>query len=138
MKQLLLIALACVVVFTANSKTISPRQSTEFCPNIEYTFTATIPKPYQSMIGIGGCFVTQSPQPPVGTTFTFKGKFGDANQKQTFKIYYTDGTSYDFEFKKIKSLFYSTPATAFPPCNVIVPNQLQTELIGLQVKVLLV
>lgn len=123
MKQLLLVTLASGIVFTANCQTISPRQSTEFCPNIEYTFTATIPKPYQSMIGIGGCFVTQSPQTPVETTFTFKGKFGDANQKQTFKIYYTDGTSYDFDFKQIKSLFYSATSTTFPPRNVIMPNQ---------------
>ncbi len=58
------------------SQDITPFRTSEFCPNTEYTFTVSIPKPYDRMIGVGGCFVTQLPTPPVGTTFTFKGKFG--------------------------------------------------------------
>ncbi len=70
-------------------------------------------------------YVTQSPLSPVGSTFTFKGKFADANQKQAFRVYYSDNTFSDFEFKKIKSLYYSATSTANPPCNVIKPNQVQ-------------
>jgi Secretion system C-terminal sorting domain len=125
MKYLLTTVLLCTLFAFANSQTISPVQTGEFCPNTEYTFTATITKPYQSMIGTSSASVTLLPTSPVGSTFTFKGKFGDANQKQAFKIYYTDGTSFDFEFRRIKSLFYSTASTANPPCNVIKPNQTQ-------------
>lgn len=129
MKQKFLIA-ACTILFNlAKSQlTILPSQNDEYCPGTEYTFTATITKPYSNMIGVGGCFVTQLPQAPVGTTFTFKGKFGDANQKQTFKIYHPDGTQTDFDFKKIKSLFFNnTISTSCLPIqlnqsSVTVPN----------------
>lgn len=123
MKHSYLFILFFAILITANSQTISPRQSTEFCPNIEYTFTATITKPYTSITGIGGCYITQNPQSPVGTTFTFKGKFADANKKQTFQVNHPDGSSTPFEFRKIKSLFYSTSSAASPPCNLIMPNQ---------------
>lgn len=116
MNRLYLIIISCFILKVASSQSISPAQTGEYCPETEYTFTATIPKTYQSMIGVGGCYVTQPPTPPVGSTFTFKGKFADANQKQSFKIYYTDGTSYDFEFKKIKSLYFTTSCA-------LVPNQ---------------
>lgn len=118
MKQIISFLICSFTILIVNAQTISPLQSNEFCPSTEYTFTVTILKTYQSMIGEGGCFVTQLPTPPVGTTFTFKGKFADANQKQIFRIYYTDGTNYGFEFKKIKSLFYSTTG-----CSPIQPNQ---------------
>jgi len=100
-----------ILLNVAKSQDITPLRSDEFCPGVEYTFTAIITKPYSSMIGEGGCIITQLPIPPVGTTFTFKGKFADANQKQTFRVYYTDNTSYGFDFKKIKSLFYATTCT---------------------------
>ena len=110
----------------AKSQTVSPSVNNEYCPNTEYTFTVSISKTYSSMIGEGGCFVTQLPAFPVGTTFTFKGKFGDANQKQTFRIYHNDGTSTQFDFKKIKSLFFgactpiSAPSTVTAaPCQVV-------------------
>ncbi|MDP1811727.1 MAG: hypothetical protein Q8K66_10035, partial [Sediminibacterium sp.] len=126
MKRLYLIAACILLLKMANSQTILPLQSAEYCPNVEYTFTATITKPYKNMIGEGSCFVTQLPQSPVGTTFTFKGKFGDANQKQTFLVYHPDNTSTPFEFTKIKSLFHGTcspipvPATVTAlPCQTV-------------------
>ncbi|MFZ6026005.1 MAG: hypothetical protein ACOYVG_16315, partial [Bacteroidota bacterium] len=119
MKKILSIFICSILFNVATSQSISPLLTDEYCPGVEYTFTATITKPYQSMIGEGGCFVTQLPASPVGTTFTFKGKFGDANQKQTFRIYFTDNTSYPFDFKKIKSLFYNNTAS----CALIQPSQ---------------
>ncbi len=115
MKHIFILTASICFTIAAYCQTISPSQSNEYCPNVEYTFTATITKPYSSMIGVGSCYVTQLPIPPVGTTFTFKGKFGDANQKQTFKINYTDGTFFDFDYKKIKSLFYGTTCTPIQP-----------------------
>lgn len=106
MKQILLLTFCNILLSAVKSQpTISPSQNNEYCPGVEYTFTVTIPKPYQGMIAIGGCTITQYPFSPVGSTFTFKGKFGDFNQKQIFRVYYEDGTHYDFEFKKIKSLW---------------------------------
>ena len=125
MKHLFTIVLLCTTFNLVYSQSITPINTGEFCPNIEYTFTVSIPKTYQSMIGISSASVTLLPSSPVGSTFTFKGKFGDANQKQSFKVNYTDGTSDEFMFKRIKSLYYSTTSTAFPPCNVIKPNQVQ-------------
>ena len=125
MKLLLSIVLFCTTFNTVYSQTVSPVQTGEFCPNIEYTFTVSIPKTFQSIIGNAGCSVTLQPLAPVGSTFTFKGKFEDANQKQWFRITYTDLSVYDIEFKKIKSLFYSAVSIANPPCNVIKPNQTQ-------------
>ena len=127
MKQILTIIFCSILLYVAKSQTLSPLQTDEYCLGVEYTFTATITKPYSSMIGVGGCFVPQLPTLPVGTTFTFKGKFADANQKQTFQINHPDGSITPFDFKKIKSLFYSTSCTPIqpnqtsitsPPCQV--------------------
>jgi hypothetical protein len=112
-----------------NAQTISPSLSNEYCPNTEITFTVTIPGTYQSIIGIGGCFVTQSPfnfsSSGSNVIFNFKGKFADANQAQTFSIAFTpvSGSSpFTATFKKIKSLFFSATSTTNPPCNVIKPT----------------
>ena len=63
MKRLFTIAACSFILQIANSQSISPLQTNEFCPGVEYTFTATITKPYSSMIGVGSCFVTQLPNP---------------------------------------------------------------------------
>ena len=63
------------------------------------------------------------------TTFKFVGQFRDVNIIQVFKIDYVTSSNpsatYLATFKKIKSLFYSDRSLAFPPCNVIRPNQTQ-------------
>ena len=103
MKRFYFLITYLLFTIAANSQTenISPSRDAEYCPNTEYTFTATIPKTYQSLLAIGGSQITQLPTSPVGSSFTFKGKFGDLNQKQTFRVFYTDGTYFDFDFKKI-------------------------------------
>lgn len=121
MKQIHLIVLFCVMLNTVNAQTISPLQTNEYCPNTEYTFTVSVPNTYSSMIGVGSCYVTQLPASPVGSTFTFKGKFGDANQNQSFRIYYTDNTFFDFDFKKINSLFYGSCTPVAAPANINAP-----------------
>jgi hypothetical protein len=115
MNRLCLTVISFFILNFASSQSISPVQTDEYCPNVEYTFTVTIPKNYQSMMGVGGCYVTQLPTQPVGSTFIFKGKFADANIKQSFRIIYTDNTSYDFEFRKIKSLFYNNQGSQTCP-----------------------
>lgn len=133
MKQILIITICTIVLSVAKSQSISPSTDQEFCRGTEYTFTVTVTKPFQSMIGEGGCYVTQPPTPPVGTTFTFKGKFGDANQKQTFRIYHPDNTSTPFEFKKIKSLFYSTSCGQVPNQSTITVPRCQIANIPINI-----
>ncbi|MFZ6025826.1 MAG: hypothetical protein ACOYVG_15395, partial [Bacteroidota bacterium] len=57
------------------------------------------------------------------TTFNFRGKFRDVNINQVFRVSYTNtagaGAIKDFEFKRIKSLFYNNTAS----CALIQPNQ---------------
>lgn len=96
MKKLKLLLLLLFMVGLTNAQSILPSPTAEYCPNQEMTFTATITKPFQSLIGINGALVTVQPSPPVGSTFTFKGKFSDANEKQSFEVQYTDGSHYDF------------------------------------------
>ena len=120
MKQIITILFCSILLNVAKSQSILPLPTVEYCPGVEYTFTATIIKPYSSIIGEGGATITQVPTPPVGSTFTFKGKFADANQKQTFRVYFTDNTSYPFDFKKIKSLFYGTSCTPIQPSQPVI------------------
>lgn len=134
MKHINLLMLSSISLFTAKSQpSILPSQNNEYCPGTEYTFTATITKAYSSMIGEAGCFITQSPQPPVGTTFTFKGQFGDVNQKQTFRIYHPDNTSTTFDFKKIKSLFYGINCSQVPNQSAI--NVPRCQIINIPISV---
>lgn len=102
------------------AQTSSPATNDEYCPNVEYTVTVTITKAYSSMIGEGGCIITQLPTSPVGSTFTFKGKFADANQKQIFRVYFSDKTSYGFEFLK-SNLFLlpPLPVQKFSPISLV-------------------
>lgn len=117
MRQLYCLVFSFLLFNVAKAQFIVPSQNDEYCPGTEYTFTVTIAKPYLNIVAEGGCYVTELPTSPVGSTFTFKGKFADLNQKQTFRIYYQDNSSTPFDFKKIKSLFYGTT------CTPIQPNQ---------------
>ncbi len=115
MKKIFLLFLFVKSFNVFSQPSISPSLTNEYYPDVEYTFTATITKSFSSITGEGGCYVTQQPSTPVGTTFTFKGKFADLNQKQTFKVFHPDNTFTLFEFKRIKSLFYGA-------CTILAPN----------------
>jgi len=73
MKSLTITVIMSFLLNLANSQTISPALTDEYCPLTEYTFTVSITKQYQKMIGVNGATVTQLPTSPVGGTFTFKG-----------------------------------------------------------------
>ena len=72
---------------------------------------------YQSLSVINGSSITLTPPLNSGSTFTFKGKFLDANQTQIFKVDYSNNgnQSKQFTFKKIKSLFFGTPYARINP-----------------------
>jgi hypothetical protein len=119
--------LACFILFipfareAVNAQTITPASSDELCPNTEYTFTVTMPagKTFSGIVSSNGSAVTQYPSTPVNGFLSFKGKFSDINQKQIFRLNYSDGSGFDFVFKKIKSLFYTNAGVA---CTQIRPN----------------
>lgn len=127
-----------LISFCAKAQSISPNVTTEFCPLVNITFTVTLPRIADNttptvvsftntpvvVSGVSNLTNTQTQ-----TTFTFVGRFRDVNINQVFRVTYVTSTNpngvYDAEFKKIKSLFYSTTSLANPPCNVIRPNQIQ-------------
>jgi len=132
MRQLYCLVFSFLLFNVAKAQFIVPSQNDEYCPGTEYTFTVTIAKPYLNIVAEGGCYVTELPTSPVGSTFTFKGKFADLNQKQTFRIYYQDNSSTPFDFKKIKSLFYGTTCTPIQP-NQSVINAPRCQIVNIPI-----
>ena len=86
MKTIYLLIIGIFLSQLSFGQSISPAITTEFCPNVETTFTVTIPGPFVSISPADGSSITLYPTTPTGTTFTFKGKFGDFNQTQKFKV----------------------------------------------------
>lgn len=80
MKKILSFILLVLVISKGQSQTISPAESTEFCPNADITFTVTVPgsSPFvipftNSPTLIQGVYnVTTSGS---NTTFNFRGRF---------------------------------------------------------------
>jgi hypothetical protein len=129
MKHLLSILVAHLFLFATvmAQPTILPVENAELCPNYEITFTVTIAGTVLSVVPwTNGPLVLQGPfninTSGGNTTFNFRGMFRDANIKQVFRVNYSTPTNSslvkDFEFKKIKSLYYNNPAN----CAIILPN----------------
>jgi len=92
-----------IATIQAQTPTISPLETTEQCPNVNITFTVTLPGIY-STINVAPTANSVPPvvvQQPTGitnnstiTTFNFVGKFVDYNNKQTFTVnYYNSSTN---------------------------------------------
>lgn len=129
MKQIFtLLFLLFVVTQAGKAQTISPSQLDEYCPMAETVFTVTIIGTQPSVSVTGGATLLQQAYDITSsgsnTTFKFKGRFSDVNQKQEFVVNYrnTSNTqvSYSFEFKKIKSFFFGTSDQT---CSLISPAQ---------------
>ncbi len=117
---------------TNYAQSISPVESTEFCPLTDITFNVTLPLVAtgttptvaswtNSPILVSG--VSNLSHTSTQTTFTFVGSFRDVNINQMFKIDYTPNggtaSSYFPQFKRIKSLFYGTCTPIQPSINPI-------------------
>ena len=106
MKNIYLIIILFISNLASFSQTISPTENNEFCPNVEYLFTVTLPSgssnPFLSATNNASITV----QPAVGSTtnFTFKAKFFDDNATQSFILNWSPNGSKTFSFNKIKSL----------------------------------
>lgn len=120
MKKILIVLAFLPITFLIKAQTISLGNDNEYCPNIEYEFTVTLPGPYFS-ISATQMLITQQPTAfnSTNTSFKFKAKFNDVNINQFVEIRYnSNGSStYKPEYKRVKSLFYSNDIT----CGIIQP-----------------
>ena len=136
MKKYYSILFYLILNLTANSQTISPLETTEFCPGVDITFTVVVP-------GVGPMVTPWTNNPILiqgaynittsggNTTFNFKGRFTDVNISQVFRVKYSNSNgevTKDFEFKRIKSLFHGscTPILPNPPSITADRCQIQT------------
>jgi hypothetical protein len=125
----LLLAATCIFSLSFSQGTsISPNESSEFCPLTDITFTVTLPRIAENttptvisftntpfvMSGVSNLAHTSTQ-----TTFTFVGRFRDVNIAQAFRVQYATSSNpsvtYDPPpFKRIKSLFYPTSCAQIP------------------------
>jgi hypothetical protein len=101
MKKIFLHLLFSLAFFNAYSQQISPDITTELCPGVNITFTVTIAA--QSIQSVQPLAFNVNPivvQQPYNVssnngyiTFNFIGKFSDDNNKQTFRVLYTNSSS---------------------------------------------
>lgn len=138
MKKLLFAIVLLSFSVLTMAQSISLGTDNEYCPNTEYEFTVNLPGSYSS-ISATQFLITQQPYAfnQSQTSFKFKGKFNDVNIKQIITVRYNNSNNtYPFEYKRVKSLFYSNdyscgqiqpkftsnnaPATSFtaPLCQV--------------------
>lgn len=116
------------VARSISAQSISPLQTSEVCPSQNITFSVSIPG--QHVTSVTGVPLNASPtviQQPFNVTiasgtimFDFVGKFADYNNKQTYRVNYTNSSgqtvTWDFTYLKIKS-FQSVTT-----CSQIHPN----------------
>ncbi len=127
-KTFTLIIASIIINIACYAQSISPNENTEFCPLTSTTFTVTLPRiatgttPTVSSwtntpILISG--VNNINHTSTTTTFTFVGQFRDVNINQVFRVDYVpsggSATFYEFKFKRVKSLFYSSSCTPIQP-----------------------
>jgi len=129
MKRIFTLIIASIIINTASfAQYITPNENTEFCPLTSITFTVNLPRiatgttpmvypTTNTPILISG--VSNLSHTSSQTTFTFVGQFRDVNINQVFKVEYVSPngiqTSHDFNFKRVKSLFYGTSCTSIHP-----------------------
>lgn len=121
MKKIITILALSILSISTIAQTISLGVDNEYCPNVEYEFTVTLPGPYHS-ISATQMLITQQPNSfnQSNTSFKFKAKFNDVNIKQFVEIRYNPNGTATFkpEYKKVKSLFY----TNLNSCGQIQPK----------------
>lgn len=136
--KILLSALLFVLTLIAKAQTptINPVQTTEVCPGVNITFTVTIPAA-QSIQSVQPWALNVNPvvvQQPFNITssggnitFSFTGRFSDYNNKQTFRIFYTNSsgvaTTWDATFPKIKSLLTANSFSQISPSPTSITAQ---------------
>lgn len=137
MKHKISLLITLVILSTiAISQTISPDVNDEYCPNVDITFTVTVPgsSPFvsswtNSPLVISGASIISSSSS--SSTFTFVGKFRDVNINQVFRVNFLNASSqsvfHDFSFKKVKSLSYSTTCSQVANMSAITAPRCQSS-----------
>ena len=139
MKKILMLTMLSILAVSANSQTIAPALSGQYCPLQNITFTVRLPliepgTPVTITTDAGfvpGGGVTVNPynifdSSNAITKFNFAGTFGDNNTKQSFKVTSTRKgatvqSTDEFPFRYIKSLKNAAPfpSIANSPCKVL-------------------
>jgi hypothetical protein len=129
-----------LIAKNGNTQSISPITTNDYCANVTTTFTVTLPgtgylnlNPFGTVISgepsaipVATSGATNITQNGCVTTFNFTGYFIDVNAAQTFRVTYDlNGQSgqNDFTYRKIKSFFYSDPASQPLPTPVSITAQ---------------
>ena len=135
MRKIILVLLGSTIFISANSQQITPVQTTEVCPGVNITFTVTIPA--QSIQSVQPWAINVNPivvQQPFNVstsggniTFNFIGRFSDYNNKQTFRVFYTNlsgvATTWDATYTKIKSLLTANSFSQIHPTPTSITAQ---------------
>jgi hypothetical protein len=120
MSKLFLTLILLLTFYNVKAQTILPPFTNEYCPNVDFTFTVTVPGTGPTVIAFTNnpILVQQAYNISTSsgvTSFNFRGRFRDVNINQVFRVNYrlssNRDTSTDFAFKKIRSLFYSNPVS---------------------------
>lgn len=134
--------IACMITSSLYSQSIFPADTEEYCPQQDIIFTVRLPVISTGTIPnivswTNNPIVVSNINPatiqyyPDHTICYFTGRFRDLNIKQVFKINYSvsgnPNASFDFEFKRIKSLYYTIgcsgaanqPAVTVPRCQIV-------------------
>jgi hypothetical protein len=122
MKKITSLLILLAITIATKAQTISLGIDNEYCPNVEYEFTITLPGAYVS-ISTTQMLITQQPYSfnQSNTSFKFKAKFNDVNIKQSVAIRYSlnnQTVTFTSEYKKVKSLFN----TNLNSCGLIQPK----------------
>jgi hypothetical protein len=126
MKKIITILAFLSLTIAISAQSITLGVDNEYCPNVDYEFTVTLPGPYHS-ISATQMLITQQPTSfnQSNTSFKFKARFTDVNVKQFVEIRYNPNGSATFkpEYKKVKSLFHHNPNS----CGLIQPKFTNTN-----------
>lgn len=125
-KNLYLLILILLYGIRCYGQTITPSQTSPFCPETSTLFDVTLSGRALliNVVGLDYATVLQLPYSNVynsgnnTTTFKFRGKFGDINVSQKFKVFYQEAganKSYEFVFNKIRSFFSAVEASIPKP-----------------------
>lgn len=127
MKKIILSTALYFFIIYAKSQNITPAQTTEVCPGVNITFSVSLPG--QGVTSVAGVALNVAPtviQQPFNISvsggnvnFNFVGRFADYNNKQTFRVNYTNSSgqaaTWDATFPKIKSLLTANSCSQVNP-----------------------
>jgi len=135
MKRNLQVLLWLLLPISMSAQSVSPVETNEYCPSTSLSFTFTAPGSYPSatISSLGNANVVSQSNNGSGV-ISATIQFGDYNNTQPIRLNYNDGSGgyADFNFSKIKSLFYSDALNDISPnISSISASQCQSQNISI-------